>query len=191
MGSSRMAVLSPTVRPIGRTRQQIGARTHSAPNCRDPRNSLLERQGSGGPSGLQNRQARVAHGLEGSIPSPLRMFNRASCSTVGQPRAAAGADELNACVSWASSPLCVGCEGSSASATTAPAAATPAATELAAWKPSKKAELAALWMAVPSAGWPASSALPATVYAAPTDACALRAAPAGNPAGRALVRRLA
>src|SRR4051812_47106744 len=36
-------------------------------------NSRLERQGSGGPSGLQNRQARATHGLEGSIPSPLRL----------------------------------------------------------------------------------------------------------------------
>jgi hypothetical protein len=34
--------------------------------------SVLERQGSGGPSGLQNRQALAAPGLEGSIPSPLR-----------------------------------------------------------------------------------------------------------------------
>src|SRR4051794_31231248 len=34
--------------------------------------SPAERQGSGGPSGLQNRQACAAHRLEGSIPSPLR-----------------------------------------------------------------------------------------------------------------------
>jgi hypothetical protein len=34
--------------------------------------SLLERQGSGGPSGLQNQQAVAAPRLDGSIPSPLR-----------------------------------------------------------------------------------------------------------------------
>jgi len=33
----------------------------------------VERQGSGGPSGLQNRQGVVARRLEGSIPSPLRV----------------------------------------------------------------------------------------------------------------------
>jgi hypothetical protein len=34
--------------------------------------SAAERQGSGGPSGLQNRQGGAAPRLEGSIPSPLR-----------------------------------------------------------------------------------------------------------------------
>src|SRR3954454_5478222 len=34
--------------------------------------SASERQGSGGPSGLQNRQAGAALRLDGSIPSPLR-----------------------------------------------------------------------------------------------------------------------
>ena len=35
-----------------------------------------ERQGPGGPSGLQNRQGVVARRLEGSIPSPLRRAQR-------------------------------------------------------------------------------------------------------------------
>ena len=46
----------------------------------------------------------------------------------------------------------VGWAGSSASARRAPAAATPAETSLAAWKPWKKAELAALWSAEASSG---------------------------------------
>src|SRR5436190_15419546 len=37
--------------------------------------SAPERQGSGGPSGLQNRQAGAALRLDGSIPSPLRKRN--------------------------------------------------------------------------------------------------------------------
>src|SRR5437588_8315262 len=37
-----------------------------------------ERQGSGGPSGLQNRQGGAAPRLEGSIPSPLRTGEGAS-----------------------------------------------------------------------------------------------------------------
>src|ERR1700722_5217207 len=45
-------------------------------------------------------------------------------------------------------------------------------------------------MARASCGWPAWVRLPATVSAAPTDACAVRARPAGNPAGRAPVSRL-
>src|SRR5947207_581415 len=46
-------------------------------------------------------------------------------------------------------------------------------------------------MPAASAGWPAWVRLPAAVSAAPTDPCAVRATVAGNPAGRALVTRLA
>src|SRR3954451_10042179 len=38
--------------------------------------ALLERQGPGGPSGLQNRQAVVAQRSVGSTPAPLRSAGR-------------------------------------------------------------------------------------------------------------------
>jgi DNA-binding HxlR family transcriptional regulator len=57
---------------------------------------------------------------------------------------------------------------------TAPAAATPAATQLAARKPLKKAEVAALCTAEARAGWPEWARVLAAVSAVPTDACAVR-----------------
>ena len=51
---------------------------------------------------------------------------------------------------------------------TAPAAATPAATQLAARKPSKKAEVAALCTAEATAGWPEWARVLAAVSAVPT-----------------------
>src|SRR5436190_4400701 len=44
--------------------------------------SAPERQGSGGPSGLQNRQAGAALRLDGSIPSPLRGRERSELRRV-------------------------------------------------------------------------------------------------------------
>src|SRR3989440_4677280 len=46
-----------------------------------------ERQGSGGPSGLQNRQGGAAPRLEGSIPSPLRGLDFAAHGGFPEARA--------------------------------------------------------------------------------------------------------
>src|SRR3954470_5113287 len=46
--------------------------SRAIPRSLTPLASAAERQGSGGPSGLQNRQAGAALRLDGSIPSPLR-----------------------------------------------------------------------------------------------------------------------
>ena len=73
----------------------------------------------------------------------------------------------------------------------APAAAIPAETKFAAWKPWKKAEVAALWTAAASAGWPAWTSLSTAVSAPPMDAWALCAIVAGSWTGIALVSRLA
>jgi len=45
----------------------------------------VERQGSGGPSGLQNRQAGAALRLDGSIPSPLRRQKPCTSRTSHDP----------------------------------------------------------------------------------------------------------
>ena len=76
-GSSR----SPRAGTAARTRSSApSAASRTSPRWRScagapSRRSTLpaERQGPGGPSGLQNRQAVVARRLEGSIPSPLRL----------------------------------------------------------------------------------------------------------------------
>jgi len=55
---------------------------------------------------------------------------------------------------------------------TAPAAATPAATKLAAWKPWKKAALAVSRTLAASAGWPLRASRSAASSAAPIEPCA-------------------
>jgi hypothetical protein len=70
-------------------------------------------------------------------------------------------------------------------------AATPPATQSAAWKPLKKAELAAEWTAEARAGWAEWAKMSATLSAPPTELCAVRSNGVGNPAGRVLARRLA